>query len=365
MFRHIISSLILCTFLNFVAYASAQTYDVGNDFSAQINPSGAWSYGWKSTESATQLQLMTEAGQYEITNYWRDPMLGSDGGYWSIAHNPTSNTHTDGATEWAPNAVVFHARPNAITTIRWTAPTAGTYDISTIFTSAHYWQWGNNKQVSIALNGCIAFSDTLGNYGTNTLLNLTDLSLHANDTIDFMLKGLQTPFGVDYYVTSTRLGVQITRTGESLGSAIAGTLTLENIVTDASPQEVTFLFHPDDNSGDILKTALIPSSGMFVLVALPPKSYTVHVKGAKWLAKNVVVDTTSGGVSCMMATLLAGDANNDNSTDVLDLDLLIQAFDSDPSSLNWNEGADFNCDDSVDVLDLDILIRNFDKQGDP
>jgi hypothetical protein len=182
--------------------------DISNNFSAISNPTDSWSYGWKNAEGDTQLHLMNEFGQYEATNYWRDSALGNDGGYWSIAHNPRTSTYNDGYTEWMPNAVVIHARPGAIVTVRWQPPSAGIYNISTVFTSAHYWQWGNNKQVSIALNGSILFSDTIGNYGTNATSSLTDLSLHANDTVDFMLKGVQTPFGVYYYVTSTRLEVQ-------------------------------------------------------------------------------------------------------------------------------------------------------------
>lgn len=76
------------------------------------------------------------------------------------------------------------------------------------------------------------------------------------------------------------------------------------------------------------------------------------------------MDASSGDVSNQDVTLAAGDANDDYMVDVLDLDLLIQSFDADPDSPQWNDGvADFNCDDSVDVFDLDLLIRNFDQSG--
>ena len=60
-----------------------------------------------------------------------------------------------------------------------------------------------------------------------------------------------------------------------------------------------------------------------------------------------------------------GDANGDNACDVLDLDLLIQAFDTVPTDPNWNPFCDWNTDASVDVLDLDILIQNFDVSFPP
>lgn len=76
------------------------------------------------------------------------------------------------------------------------------------------------------------------------------------------------------------------------------------------------------------------------------------------------IDTTAGDVDGLIATLRAGDANNDNTVDVLDLDAQFQAFDSQAGHLDFDPGADFNCDDSVDVLDLDLLMQNFDQQGD-
>jgi streptogramin lyase len=146
-----------------------------------------------------------------------------------------------------------------------------------------------------------------------------------------------------------------------IGVTVSGTVVLENCA--ATTQPLTFEFRFAD-SCPFTRTATLSANGEFSLTDIPRGIYTVHAKGAKWLAKNVLVDTTDGPFSGVMAMLPAGDANDDNSVDVLDLDKLIQAFDTTVESTNWNEGADFNCDDSVDVLDLDLLIRNFDREGD-
>lgn len=149
-------------------------------------------------------------------------------------------------------------------------------------------------------------------------------------------------------------------------ATVSGIITLEDLVPTAAPQSLTLTFRPSDNSGDILKTVSVGSDGAFSVTDLPRKNYTLHIKGSKWLAKNVAMDASNGDVSNVNATLPAGDANDDNSVDVLDLDTLIQAFDSTSGDVNWNNGvADFNGDESVDVLDLDLLLRNFDRQGDP
>jgi hypothetical protein len=52
-----------------------------------------------------------------------------------------------------------------------------------------------------------------------------------------------------------------------------------------------------------------------------------------------------------------GDANLDGKVDVLDLDVLAQAFNT-AVGASWAD-ADFTGDDAVDVLDLDVLAQNF------
>jgi hypothetical protein len=146
-------------------------------------------------------------------------------------------------------------------------------------------------------------------------------------------------------------------------ATISGSITLEGC--QDPKQSIDFEFRPTDNSGNIQKTVTLGATGSFRITGLPRKSYTVWIKGSKWLAKTVSVNASSGDVSNVSATLLAADATNDNSVDLNDLAALIAAFDADPSASNWNGGsADFNCSGIVDGEDLDLLIRNFDKAGD-
>lgn len=144
---------------------------------------------------------------------------------------------------------------------------------------------------------------------------------------------------------------------------LGGTITLEECADLVQP--ITFTFLPSDDTPIITRNVTLDSGGGFQLPYLPAKSYNVLLKGEKWLAVTRSVNLTAGNLTNLTAQLLTGDANNDNSVDVLDLDALIQAFDSVEGDPNWNGGAaDFNCDGSVDVLDLSLLILNFDKAGD-
>lgn len=147
------------------------------------------------------------------------------------------------------------------------------------------------------------------------------------------------------------------------GVSVSGVITLQESANMAEP--ITFVFRPVNGDPAFSRTIVLGADGSFLLENIPAREYQVRIKGVKWLAKVCPVNASSGNVANLQETLLGGDANDDNTVDVLDLDLLIQAFDSVPGALNWNENADFNCDGSVDVLDLDLLIRNFDLQGDP
>ena len=143
---------------------------------------------------------------------------------------------------------------------------------------------------------------------------------------------------------------------------VSGTVSLEDCFNPVVP--LTFTFHPTDNSGDVVKTVTPDASGAFTVSSLLAKSYTLRVKGNRWLAVQVPVNTTGGNVTALaLGTLKSGDANNDNSVDVLDLDTLITTFDKCNGDQGYIEGADLNCDNCVDVLDLDLLIRNFDQTG--
>jgi hypothetical protein len=146
-------------------------------------------------------------------------------------------------------------------------------------------------------------------------------------------------------------------------AVVSGNIQREELDPAAAPQLLTFTFRPEDGSSIFTRQILVNSAGAFHLTHLPRKRYTLHIKGAKWLATNVPVDVISSDVANLQALLKAGDANDDNAVDVFDLDILIQAFNTAPGDPDWNSDADFNVDGFVDVFDLDFLIRNFNEQG--
>jgi hypothetical protein len=143
---------------------------------------------------------------------------------------------------------------------------------------------------------------------------------------------------------------------------IAGNVTREDCPN--IPFAAEFILRPPDNSGDLVIAANVDAAGNFTIDNIPSQSYQVKVKMANTLSDVVQTSVVNGDVvGLVLGPLQGGDADNNNSVDVLDLDLLIQFFDTCQGDPGYDARADFDCNDCVDVLDLDVLIRNFDEVG--
>ena len=152
-----------------------------------------------------------------------------------------------------------------------------------------------------------------------------------------------------------------------VGVKYSGKIQLEGCAN--ANQSITFLFRPVNGSAPFSRTATLISSagsdiGTFAFADIPQQAYTVHIKGAKWLATNAVVNTTAGDVSGAFTFLRTGDANNDNSADSTDFGILIGAFGSSFGDPGYDDGADFTCDLTVDSTDFGLLIGEFGSMGD-
>ena len=157
------------------------------------------------------------------------------------------------------------------------------------------------------------------------------------------------------------------RTIAPSNALLSGTLLFDGLLASTDNQTVTFLLHPADNSGDLTYYFGVPPTGEFQITDFPKNNYTLHVKGDKYLAANLSVDATIGKVSGLTVIQRAGDATNDNSVDIGDFGVLVNAYNSDANSdgSGYDETADFNGDGVVDIADFGILVNNYNQQGAP
>ena len=149
---------------------------------------------------------------------------------------------------------------------------------------------------------------------------------------------------------------------------VSGTVTLDNSSHPA--QTLTFTFRPIYGGTPLIRIqTLTPtpgtSGGTFTFSDIPPGSYSVAVKGAKWLQKVASADTRNLN-AVLMVSLPGGDADNNNTVDIADFGFLVNAYGTlqAASGSGYDVRADFNDDGVVDIADFGILINNYGQSGD-
>ncbi len=146
-------------------------------------------------------------------------------------------------------------------------------------------------------------------------------------------------------------------------TSVSGTVHLEG--TASAAHNLTLKFRPTDGGIALTRAVTLDTGGNFSLNGIPAGTYSLAIKGSKWLQIAMPIDTNNGAVLNIRANLPGGDANNDNSIDSSDFTILIGAFNSDVSitGSGYDPRADFNDDGSVDSSDFTILIGNFGQVG--
>ena len=214
----------------------------------------------------------------------------------------------------------------------------------------------NNLNIEVyAMNGTTLLgSSATQPAGTAEVLNKVPLTNSGGKTY---IKILNAAAGVVDDVQRYTLAIT---TEDVIVSGVVNLQEAENKIVS-----ITFIFRPLPNGTAFTRTATLSSLGNFTLNNIPPANYNVAVKGSKWLQKVVPnVNTTTNDYVGFIANLLAGDIEEDNSCDVIDLGAFIAAFGTVLGDANYDARADLTNDNSVDVLDFSLLVDNFGKLGD-
>lgn len=247
-----------------VSATISDTWDAAADFSTSTSNTGTWSYGWLPAASNT-FTLATE--QVGSSFFWNCPAAGWRGYYPGVAPNPASaETWLFKNTSASPTLMTYDgwqgywlepgklciqtwgcgnqpAHCGDMTTIRWTAPQTGTYNITSAFTGADFnpyqgWQQGyyahsyvyvekniDRADKSELFRGTIdGFAGKAANgyadsYGTSPKVTYTGfLCLNSGDTIDFGVT-----YGPDRSPNWDGVGVDATITSPYSGS-VSGTV---------------------------------------------------------------------------------------------------------------------------------------------
>ena len=188
------------------------TFDLSSDFSFHDNPTRTspnkvWQYGYSETNSLAPNQFRVDT-QSDRTDMQCDP-TGSIGfwhpaanhgpgpGYYPyVAYNTTKQTQV-GCKGWAvrPGEVAMEASNSGqYSLVRFTAPAAGTYEVSAQFEGIHYGL--STTDVHVLHNGTSLFDADIDGYGGDPGFHKVEgasptanysgqVELKANDTVTF------------------------------------------------------------------------------------------------------------------------------------------------------------------------------------
>lgn len=114
-------------------------------------------------------------------------------------------------------------------------------------------------------------------------------------------------------------------------------------------------------------SAQVPASGSYSGLSLAGLStgstYTAYFKGPAQITSALTFILKPAETDLGTVKLTTGDLNEDNLINSQDYSLGKAAYNSTPSSKNWNPNADFNLDLIINNIDLAIIIKNMGKTG--
>jgi hypothetical protein len=110
------------------------------------------------------------------------------------------------------------------------------------------------------------------------------------------------------------------------------------------------------------RTVTTGPSGEYTLTQVLAGTYTINVRRQSYLRTWRSVTVLAGQtLSLPDVTLLGGDVNQDDHIELADAALIGQAWNSTPTSPNWDARADITDDDNVNILDMVAVQFNWDR----
>ena len=160
----------------------AQSFNAADEFSATNNPTGVWRYGFESSlgGSFTLYDAPTKLG---VIDSWSESSVG---GLPDVTHNGTNSVAFASATAvYQPNQLALHpGLSGQFSILRFTAPSAGDYQISATFSGIDTQTTTTDVHVLLDSSSIFDSSVNLDGHG-NSVSFSTMVSLAVGDSIDF------------------------------------------------------------------------------------------------------------------------------------------------------------------------------------
>ncbi len=172
---------------------SPQVWDAATDFSSTTNPNGAWSYGW-SNPQGTSFNLWS--GQ--ATWGWCTFQVWGSGSWLGIGKNQSNSPlcTCNGLTRIPAQRIVMHPGNYAERAVlRWTAPTAGAFQVSAQFAGLDI-NAPTTVYITVSHNSAVLWSAAVTNSAPSSCsipapiaaaMPATNVTVSAGDTIDCLV----------------------------------------------------------------------------------------------------------------------------------------------------------------------------------
>jgi hypothetical protein len=192
------------------AAATGGTFDAVGDFSTS-NPNGAWSYGREASlgSAFTPFAVLDSAFTPGVYYWYGTNSCGVPGQLFPlVAFNRNGSLHNyNGGVSQPANMLSLHPSCDGeLSVVRWTAPSAGTFNVQGLFQGID--TRSTTTDVHVLRNSSIALhTANINGFGDQSPFSFT-ATVAAGDTLDFLVGFGNGSFGAD----STGLAVTITDT---------------------------------------------------------------------------------------------------------------------------------------------------------
>lgn len=115
------------------------------------------------------------------------------------------------------------------------------------------------------------------------------------------------------------------------------------------------------NSFTTVCTGYVSWDGQNTTLQLNPRATGILAVSGSSIVQTTAATVTGASVQFSSVARVPGDIDGDGHTNLADLKLLVAAWNSTPTSGNWNANADLDKDNYVGLSDLKILIANWNR----
>lgn len=308
-------------------------------------------------QGATQMTDESGIGIGNFCNTVLDRALGPEG-YYGVF---TANMHTDTANHTGSNAIINSALAHQVPIVSAKQMLKWIDGRNNSSFSNITWA-GNMLTFNVtAAGGSTNLRGMLpSNSGTHALSLITRSGTPISFTLE-TIKGIEYAF-FDASLTGSYVAVYGPLTTITGQIALQGRPAAPNAALQVP---VTVEIYVSGRSAPLMSyTTTTDVNGQFTVSNIPIGNFNVGVKNIHTLRRvKLNQNLIAGGNNIDFGTLMEGDANNDNTVDLLDFSVLLATYNKIVGDPGYDARADYNGDDAVDLLDFSLLLPNYNTDG--